>query len=119
MSRNVISPLSLGSALLASALVSTGVGWTSSSTARDSWSPPEAMISDGLCSRACEVQACLQFAEDPADASRECAMHVALVATDLRRAGPDQACVEQCASHGSPVSLSLISPEGSTPVGLR
>ena len=116
MSRNVFSQLPLSAALLVAAMAAAGVGWTSASTAGAAWNPPPAPVVHGLCSQDCEVQACLQFAEEVPEAERACAQAASSRMHDLRRAGPDQACVQKCAASGSPVALSLLSDNAAVAV---
>ena len=116
MSRNVFGQLPLSAALLVAAMAAAGVGWTSASTAGSAWNPPPAPVAHGLCSQACEVQACLEFAGGVADAERTCATTASHRVRDLRRAGPDQACVQKCAVSGAPVALSLLSDHAAVAV---
>jgi hypothetical protein len=101
--------------------VFTILAWTSASTATFAWNPPPPAVGDGLCSRACEADACLRFVEADADADtqRRCVSEAALRLGDLRRAGPDQACIQRCIQHGSPVELTLLDGVEPSSLGQR
>jgi hypothetical protein len=95
--------------LAATALLSLGTGWASASSSSAAWNPPPPAMADGLCARACEVSACLAFEAFDQASEAQCVSEVAHRATDLRRAGPDSACVQKCAVHGLPVDILLLS----------
>jgi|GEM_PF-4494590 len=105
MSSNVSTPVPRVAALLFGAALALGVGFVSASSRDMSWCPPPAAVHDGYCARACEVAACVEFAEDTDAAARECAANAASHFQDLRRAGPDQACVQRCELQGAPIDL--------------
>ena len=107
MSRNVFSRLPRGLLLVMTTVAVTGIAWKSASMSGMDWQPPPA-VGDGLCSQACEVEACLRFWGTDADTERRCVSEAATRVGDLRRAGPDHMCVQRCFQHGSPVELSLL-----------
>ena len=119
MSRNVFGLVPCGAVIVVTTMAFTLLAWTSASTASVAWNPPPPAVGDELCSRACELDACLRFEGADADTERRCASEAALRVEDLRRAGPDHACVQRCVLHGPPVELSLLDKDGSWRLGQR
>jgi hypothetical protein len=110
MSLNV-SPLSpYVTGLLLAGGLALGLGFVSMSPHDGPWSVASAAAPSGVCAQACEVAACLSFMGSSAESSRQCHAQADSHWSDLRRAGPDPACVTRCEHDGLPVELKPVTP---------
>ena len=119
MSTNVSSTRTLGPSLIAAAVLAVFAGFASASQSGSAWSPPPPVVHDGVCARACEVAACISFGGDTPEVTQVCALEAAAQFRDMRRAGPDRACVQRCEQDGAPVDLALLWAPESALLGSR